>query len=144
MNYFDQYALVVQILTCFFMTGVISVIQLTHYPSFKQIEKDNFISFHKRHSASLGLIAGPAMIFELISGLWLAMRFGNLFYLNAFAVIVLWVFTFFGSVPAHSKLSHGFNEKAWKQLVCCNWPRTVIWLVRSFIFFLYALENIKW
>lgn len=133
-------AFIAQFAACFFMTGVILVIQLTHYPSFKQIEKSEFLRFHYRHSAALGLIAAPAMIIELISALWLA-YYSNIYLIaNAGFVVSLWLITFLVSVPCHNRLSTGFDIDAWQRLVRTNWIRTFIWCARSVCLIIWALK----
>lgn len=116
------------------MAGVISVIQLIHYPSFVHISRDQFLGFHSQHSKALGLIAGPMMCIELFSALWLAKN-GNVFFIaNLICVVSLWCLTFFISVPAHHQLAAGFNEKAWSRLVKTNWLRTLLWCIRAIVF----------
>jgi hypothetical protein len=47
-----------QIFSCFFMTGVIWLIQIVHYPAFALIDPNKFLEFHAMHSdGSLGLWA---------------------------------------------------------------------------------------
>jgi hypothetical protein len=137
----DHGALILQIFSCVYMAGVISVIQLTHYPAFSAIDRAKFASFHARHSAALGFIAGPAMIVELLSALWLAREWQPEFLTNLGLVAILWFITFFVSVPAHHQLSHGFEERAWLRLVRGNWIRTFLWLGRSGAFLVWLLSK---
>lgn len=140
---FDELALPLQIASCFIMTGVILVIQLIHYPGFAQIDKILFTNFHARHSKALGLIAGPMMCAELITALWLARSGAPGFVLNAAAVLILWFLTFFISVPAHNHLAFGFDEKIWRRLLTTNWPRTILWCLRTAFFFIFLTTLIK-
>lgn len=116
------------------MAGVISVIQLIHYPCFVHIDRGQFSGFHLQHSKVLGLIAGPAMCIELLSAVWLARNGSLIFVVNLAAVITLWCLTFFVSVPAHNLLASGFQEKAWQRLVSTNWIRTALWGLRAVLF----------
>ena len=123
------------------MTGVILIIDLIHYPSFAQIDKNHFVQFHARHTSMLGFIAGPAMVLELVSAMWIAKSGDLLGLANAVAVIGLWAITFLISVPAHEKLSKGFEEHAWLRLVATNRWRTLLWLGRSLFFGLYIVRQ---
>ena len=116
---------------CFYMTGVILVIQFIHYPCFAQIERSKFAQFHNGHSNALGWIAGPAMIVELLSALYIAREASSLAILNLCAVLLLWGITFLVSVPAHNRLARGFEEQAWHRLIGTNWFRTALWGLRS-------------
>lgn len=134
MTNLDFFAIAAQITSGLFMAGVISVIQLVHYPSFILIERDKFSIFHSHHSKALGFIAGPFMCVELISSIWLAKSGSFLFVINAISVALLWGLTFFVIVPVHNKLSTGFDEKAWKRLLTTNWLRTFLWVGRALMF----------
>ena len=134
----DSWALTIQTASCFFMTGVILIIQRIHYPCFAQIKIEEFSNFHGQHTKALGSIAGPAMILELVSALWLS-RWGEPWWvLNAIGVCSLWALTFLVSVPAHNRLAKGFDQTAWRRLVSTNWLRTLLWGVRS-LGFLFAM-----
>lgn len=133
----DQFALALQLASCFTMTGVILVIQLIHYPCFSQISRSSFTAFHAQHSSVLSLTAGPVMTVELFSALWLAQNGNPWLILNVLAVTLTWLITFFISVPSHNQLSQGFNQNAWEKLVQTNWLRTGLWSLRSLAFLVW-------
>jgi hypothetical protein len=127
-----------QLFTTIYMTGVIWFIQVIHYPLFKLVGNDNWKAYHSRHvQLTTIVIAGP-MLIELIS-------LGLLFYLkpiywnnfsmiiSAILILLIWVTTFFISVPIHNQLAIGFNEKSVKILVQTNWIRTISWSLKSII-----------
>lgn len=115
------------------MAGVISVIQLIHYPSFIMMDRNQFSNFHRLHTKALGMIAGPVMIIELVSAIWLAKNGSLIFLVNLVAVSLLWFFTFFVSVPSHNVLAAGFDQKEWRRLVSTNWFRTLLWWGRTLL-----------
>jgi len=131
MVWIDSVAWATQMMTCFYMTGVILIIQLIHYPSFVLIDRAKFGSFHLQHTSALGLIAAPAMCGELASAFWIAKGSNWIMILNCAAVLLLWFITFFVSVPAHNRLAAGFDENAWGRLTKTNWLRTGLWVIRS-------------
>lgn len=128
-------------MTCFFMTGVIWIIQLIHYPSFAFIEPSAFSNFHKRHTAALGFIAGLTMVAELCTGFLFAINIPSfLTGLNFTLILLIWFCTFFISVPIHNKLASGFNLENIKQLTLTNWYRTALWSLRSILLIYFFLK----
>lgn len=120
--------LIVSQICATYMCGVIWVIQLIHYPSFAYINPAQFTEAHQRHSALMGVIAGPVMILELLAGLWLVSnKVTTMSLLNLGIIALLWFFTFFVSVPLHNQLAAGFDLVVIQKLVTTNWPRTILW-----------------
>jgi hypothetical protein len=127
--------LLVHAFTCFFLTGLIWTIQLVHYPSFAFVDPKLFSEFSSFHGFRISLIVVPLMVIELITaGMLLGLHEGggkNLFTLNLIMVGLIWASTFFLSVPLHTKLSQGYDKSSIELLVLTNWPRTIIWSLRS-------------
>ena len=139
---FDPFLLaVVQTASCLFMAGVIWVVQLVHYPAFPFVEKDQFTAFHNFHSARITWIVGPAMGVELVSAGLLCVAFLHslLWWSNMAGVLLIWASTVFLSIPRHNALALGFSSAA-DTLVHTNWPRTIIWTVRSVVICLAWLK----
>jgi hypothetical protein len=135
--------LVTHFLLCAYMTGVIWLIQLVHYPSFQRINAGEFRAFHSTHTRFLGLLVGPAMVGELVSAAVLASTWEPLWILNFALVLALWGATFFMSVPLHNTLAAGRDPRAMDRLVLTNWPRTCIWTVRAMMIAGYFYSNAK-
>lgn len=124
-----------QILSCFFLTGLIWVIQWIHYPSFQFISHDRFEEFHHFHTARITWIVAPMMSIELLSAIGLFWEGAALSGANLVSVILLWLITATISVPCHNRLEKGFDERWWKLLVWTNWSRTLLWSLRlAFLF----------
>ena len=122
---------------CYFLTGLIWVIQLVHYPSFSFAEEKNFSSFMNFHQARISLIVIPVMILELgLAALLVYFKAHTWSWLNLFLVLGIWLSTFTLSVPLHAKLDNHFSLKVINSLVKTNWPRTLLWTLRSVILFL--------
>lgn len=117
------------------MMGLIWLIQLVHYPSFKFIEKNEFCQFHKMHSIRITLIVGPVMAIELISGVLLLLKHISNFLLiiNLLFLILIWLATAFVSVPIHSRLESAKTDSYIDNLVKTNWIRTFLWTFRWLI-----------
>lgn len=117
-----------------YMFGVIWLIQLIHYPAFAFIEPAKFVDFHKRHSTVMGILVGPVMILELLTGLWLlSLNMNSWSVVNLVLVLALWGLTFLVSVPLHNQLATGFKLDVIHKLFSTNWPRTLIWTAKLII-----------
>jgi hypothetical protein len=116
-----------------FMTGLIWLIQLVHYPLMDRVSSAEFTAFHTAHSTRITFIVGPAMILELATaaGLILAAWAGKFPQGLAWTCLALTIGVFAStallSVPQHAILGSGFNEAAHARLVSTNWVRTILW-----------------
>jgi hypothetical protein len=114
------------------MTGLIWVVQLVHYPSFRYVPEKEFQDFSLFHTTKITIIVMPAMLLELASALLISVMTPSIFlWINLALNISLFALTFFLSVPLHSKLAEGKNDDAIERLVKTNWPRTLIWTFRT-------------
>ncbi len=126
-----QMSLKAQYFCCFFMTGIIWLIQLVHYPAFKYIDESKFEKFHSFHSTRITYIVAPVMAFELLTAFALCFSVQTIYIWNFILVLILWALTGFVSVPLHNSLTEGYDIKKINQLVKTNWYRTAIWTFRS-------------
>lgn len=130
----------------FYMTGVIWLIQLIHYPSFKDIGADEFVAFHRRHSKAMSILVGPIMIAELVTSLILASQFKTFFeifwLIQVAMTAALWFLTFLVSVPIHKRLEQSKQDPLLRQLVKTNWPRTVLWTAKAALLFTLSRDSL--
>ncbi len=127
-------AFVIHVYACTFMTGVIWIIQLVHYPMFKDLELSTFNHAMKRHQKGMSKVVLAIMLIELFSGVALItlMKGINLaVIINLLILVVIWVITFLVSVPCHSRLLVTKSSDTINRLVLTNWPRTLLWSGRS-------------
>jgi hypothetical protein len=136
---------VTHIFTCFFMTGLIWLIQIVHYPSYRFIWKDQFDLFQKFHTTKITFIVAPVMILELASGCLLFFQYAphSLFILNFVLLILTWSTTIVFSIPLHGRLSNEYNPIHIRSLIRTNWPRTILWSIRSVITIYILLGKLK-
>jgi len=120
------------------MTGLIWVIQLVHYPSFKYVSDAEFAEFAKFHASRISYLVIPLMIGELTTAFFLLNHSWGAY--NLFSIVLIWLSTFFLSVPCHNKLQQGKDDLQINRLVLSNWPRTVLWSTRSGLFIWYLLK----
>lgn len=119
--------------------GLIWMVQLVHYPSFRYIS--DFQAFHVHHTSSISLIVGPLMLAELAVSVYLAWssNFQWQWLLPLLMVLLIWANTFFQAVPLHEKLAQqavaGTDSIAMKEqieaLIRVNWPRTILWTLKA-------------
>lgn len=123
-----------------YMTGIIWLIQVIHYPLFKLVGEHTFNTYHKVHTQKTSLVIAIPMLLEILTGLYLivgdeAYR-NNFIFITAFILLIfIWVSTFFISVPKHNILSKGFNDLEVNALIKTNWIRTIAWSIRAICLF---------
>ncbi len=135
-----NFFLTTHVFTCFFMTGLIWLVQVVHYPTYKFIDKTQFQEYQIFHTTSISWIVVPIMIIEIISGVFLlfSMKINFWNFLNLLGVFGIWLVTFLFSVNYHNQLHRGFDLNAIENLILTNWFRTIFWTLRSlgWIYFL--------
>ena len=106
---------------------LIWIVQLIIYPSFHYIEDLHFKEWHTRYTATIGLIVAPLMLLQVgIEGMFFFQQEMRL--QRIFLIAVIWVATFFFSVPYHRELNRsGKNGRTINRLLRTNWIRTLCW-----------------
>jgi len=127
--------LTANLVACTFMTGLIWIVQLLHYPAFAAIEASTFPKFHQMHSQRISFIVAPVMLFELVTGglLLIYPPREPLVIISFVLLIVIWICTFTISVPLHNQLGTQKDLDKIKKLILTNWPRTILWSFRSIL-----------
>ena len=134
----SRIVILLHLIATVFMTGVIWIIQILHYPLLNMVGRENFVAYEAAHTNLITLVVMPAMLLELI--LTAVIFFAppasipsSLNWLNAVLLGIIWLSTAFLQVPQHSILAGGFDEKAYRTLVNSNWIRTVAWSAKAVI-----------
>lgn len=130
---FYQQILIVHLFTTFAMTGIIWLVHLLTYPTMRLVGDKGYDKYHQFHTSRIGIVVAPLMVLEIFSGAVLFLRDPSMiFYLvNLIGLFVIWINTFFHSVPAHQKLTHHKDAKALEHLIKMNLIRTLVWTARS-------------
>ncbi len=133
------------IFSCFFMTGLIWLVQLIHYPSYKYINPTQFSSYQNFHTTTITFIVGPIMALEIFSGMAILFdqKLNTLSSVNFVGLILIWLATAFFSVPLHGKLSLGYDQSTIQSLILTNWIRTVLWTLRSGLIIYMMIQVFK-
>ncbi len=138
-----QALLLIQIASCWFMTGLIWFVQIVHYPLFSKVGQDQFIVYEKFHNSLTTWVVGPVMLAEAITALILATRQGGTVLWTCLGLLgVIWLSTAFLQVPQHSILEAGFNPEAHRKLVSTNWIRTILWSARALLLTTLLLKSV--
>lgn len=119
-----------------FMTGLIWVIQIVHYPLMARVGADVFIAYEQEHMNRITLVVGPAMLVELVTAalllLWTPPGLPRWMVLAGLAmVLVLWLSTALVQGPMHVRLARGYDAELIGRLVATNWLRTIVWTARG-------------
>ena len=129
-----EFLLKVNFISTSLMVGVIWVIQLLHYPSFRFINDKKYIEFQHFHMQRISFIVIPAMLIELASALLLAYFFGSGLTIILLALLLgVWAVTFIFFTNMHQKLTNGYNQIIVDRLIQINWSRTILWSLRLII-----------
>ena len=119
------------------MVGVIWVIQLVHYPSFKYVKDSDYIIFQKKHMSNISYIVFPVMITELITSLLIFFSGEKSFFfmLSLICLSMIWVITGVLFTKFHSILQKGKDLKMIEKMIKANWIRTLLWTLRIIMIF---------
>ncbi|MEM8525700.1 MAG: hypothetical protein AAGG68_13745 [Bacteroidota bacterium] len=118
-----------------FMTGLIWLVQIVHYPLMDGVGIDLFTTYEARHTQTISYIVLPMMLIELGTAALLVLN-PSIFatkwlWVGLILLLLIWASTFFLQVPLHQQLSSNFDVDAHRKLVNSNWIRTVLWTLRS-------------
>jgi hypothetical protein len=137
MNIFNEHSmLAMHLALASIMVGVIWVIQLVHYPSFRFTDREKYVSFQIFHMRNISFIVVPVMILEFLSGLLLVLYHSNhesLLRISFILLLIIWLVTALFFAQIHQKLSKGYDETLVRNLVSLNWIRTLLWTIRTII-----------
>lgn len=128
--------LAVHLLATAGMTGLIWFVQAVHYPLFARVGEEGFRTYADRHQRQTSFVVGPFMATEGATALWLWFDppgdLGRPLPFVALALLgVVLASTVLLQVPAHARLSGGYDAAVIRRLVVTNWVRTAGWTARA-------------
>lgn len=131
--------------SCFFMTGLIWLVQIIHYPAYRYMNIAVFKNYQNFHTTTITFIVGPVMLIELFTGLSILVqqKFSLFSSLNLLGLILIWVATAAWSVPKHGQLAQSYNPLIIESLISTNWARTILWTLRSIFILYFMIELLK-
>jgi len=113
-----------------YLVGLAVVVALVVYPAFRYVGTTEWPTYHRRHSAAIGVAVAPAWLAQgILSATWilaglhrpLALVHGVFAALGVFVTIV-------GAVPQHNALSLAQSASRQRRLETGHWVRTVVWI----------------
>lgn len=113
-----------------FMAGVIWLVQLVVYPSFRYLDPATFSAAMLDHQRRIGRVVIAPMVVELTASLaLLVLRPESALAWAGCVCVAAWGFsTVLIQVPQHARLATaGSDRRALKNLTGWNWLRTLAW-----------------
>ncbi len=130
--------LVLNIVLSAFLTGLIWLIQLVHYPLFLEVSEKTFGTYEKKHQRAISPLVAPVMLVDI------ALSFILLFtsWYDRFDVLIIIAFamnalvflsTLFIFAPLHQSLSRQYSKTKIRKLIRLNFFRTFGWTALTII-----------
>lgn len=128
-----------------FLTGLIWVIQVVHYPLFLRIEPDDFRAYEQSHQKRISLIVAPVMMVDMTLSLLLVftkyMDNAQAYLIVAFALnLAVFASTVFIFSPIHQKLGKNHDRTMIRKLVRLNIMRTAMWTARTILLLVVTIK----
>ncbi len=130
-----------------FMTGVIWIVQTVHYPLFARVGVGDFREYAQGHQRRIAPVVGIAMTVEAVTAV-LLLHFTpvgverSLLVVGAILLLPIWLSTALLQVPAHRRLSAGYDSQVASKLITTNWLRTSLWSLRSVLILIVLAQAI--
>jgi hypothetical protein len=130
--------LLMHLAATWYMTGLIWLVQIVHYPLMQMVGREGFIAYSIRHQSATSLVVGPPMLVEVATAAMLLsldaeLRRSPWFLASCGLLAIVWLSTALWQMPLHRALLDGFDEGKVRALVQSNWVRTIAWSVRAAI-----------
>ena len=129
------------------MFGVIWFVQVVHYPLMADVGAAGFQNYEATHMRLTSLVVAPLMLTEFVTALLLVAGFAGKpvtgWWIGLALLGVIWISTFALQVPAHAKLTQGFDAVAHARLVNTNWIRTLAWTARAALVLWLAARQLR-
>jgi len=131
-----QLILLINLISTWYMVGLIWFVQLVHYPLMAEVNAENFSKYEKLHTSWTTWAVGPPMLIEALTAVmllyWTPAKLDQRWaVVGMLLLLLIWLLTAVCSVPMHAKLEQGFDPAAHRWLVNSNWFRTVLWTARG-------------
>lgn len=113
------------------MLMLIWLVQCIIYPAFRDIDPQQFDTWHRKYLRTISLFVIPLMLAQMvltILGTRAAPGLGNI--ISILGISVAWLVTFCISAPCHQQLQRtGKDRDTIERVNRTNWLRTLAWTV---------------
>ena len=132
----SEHLFIWHVVSTFFMTGLIWLVQIVNYPLFAAIVPSSFLQYYPRHVWRITVVVALPMLVEAItSALILHYPLASipawLLIINFGCVFCVWLMTLFFLVGQHHRLMSGFDAATHQKLVWSNAVRTFFWTAHA-------------
>jgi len=132
--------LLVNLISTWFLVGLIWVGQLVHYPLFAKAGGGEWDGYHRQHMKMITVIIAPVMFIEALAAVALVFAARGFpatakvcVWTAGALVLVNWFSTAGVQVPLHNELGQAWDATVVKRLVASNWIRTGAWTIRGLL-----------
>ena len=130
--------LVVHLAATAAMCGLIWFVQVVHYALFDGVGAERFVEYEARHTRAVSWVVGPFMAVEGVSALLISATLHDevglvLVGAGLLLLAVIHASTVVLQVPAHGRLSSGYDAAVAARLLRTNWIRTAGWTLRTVV-----------
>jgi hypothetical protein len=137
----------VQLVSTLVLVGIIWTVQLVHYPLMALVAHDRFVAYEAAHAPRMAAVVLAPWTLEGLTTAWLLLDrpttvSAALVWSGAVAALVPVLVTILWSVPAHSRLSTGFDAGVHARLIRTNWLRTAGWTAHALIAIAIAVQTL--
>ena len=131
-----NHLLIIHAVASIWMTSLIWIIQLVHYPFFNYVDQNKQRLAANFHTSRIFWCVFPAMIIEVFTlFLYLIQKttVTGLDIIIASLLFIIWACTFFIQVPQHQAMATGYAQSLVNNLVKYNWIRTTCWTIKTML-----------
>jgi heme exporter protein D len=138
-----QAVVVAQLASTLVLVGIIWTVQVVHYPLMARVGRDRFVAYEAAHAPRMAAVVLVPWLLEGVTTAWLLVERpasigAPLVWSGTVAALIPVLVTVVWSVPAHSRLSTGFDADVHARLVRTNWLRTFGWTAHAIVAILMA------
>jgi hypothetical protein len=131
------------------MTGLDWFVHAVHYPMFARAAEAgeaHYRDFQREHLRRTAPLIPPIMLLEAATAVALVLLPSEridrpLAWLGVGLLAVVWIATFFGAVPMHSRLERGFDAPTHRWLLRFDMVRAIAWTARSVVALLLLMRG---
>jgi hypothetical protein len=124
---------IITLIASVYLAGLSVTVGLVTYPSFRFVEDENWLSFHRHRSSRITWAVGPAWLSQALGlGIWLfagPQQTWIAWALTGASALLAVLLTVFGAVPIHQQLRGGFDQTLNQRLLTYHWLRTIAWFI---------------
>ncbi|WP_145216034.1 hypothetical protein [Gimesia alba] len=134
-----------QLVSTFYMVGLIWFVQIVHYPLFALVGRPGFTRYQQAHQIRTTYAVGPMMLTEAATTVaivyWPPPGMGPAFTWTGVGLLfIVWISTAVLQVPRHHVLAARFSPRHIRGLVFSNQVRTFAWTCRGLLLLIYLFQ----